>query len=299
MNGLAPHLGEICALLTAIMWATAVILFKKSGEAVHPLALSLFKSALSILLLLITMNAMGLDILRRTPSSEYLLLLASGILGIGMADTLFFSSLNILGAGLSAIVGCLYSPFIIGLSILFLGESLTPLQVLGVVMILSAVLAISFEKNTCTPRGKTLAFGIALGALALATNAIGIVMIKPMLSQSPLFWVMAVRTIGGGLFVAIVVSLLKDRRSVLASLVNRGQRRYTVLGSLMGGFGAMILWLAGMKFTQASTAAALNQTSNIFVFTFAAIFLREPITRQRVIGIVLGVAGAFLVTFGS
>ena len=52
-----------------------------------------------------------------------------------------------------------------------------------------------------------------------------------------------------------------------------------------------------MKFTQASIAASLNQTSNIFVFIFAAWFLREPISRTRVIGIILGVAGALIVTF--
>jgi drug/metabolite transporter (DMT)-like permease len=50
-----------------------------------------------------------------------------------------------------------------------------------------------------------------------------------------------------------------------------------------------------MKFTQASTAAALNQTSSIFVFIFAALLLKEKITTARLIGIVLGVAGTFLV----
>jgi drug/metabolite transporter (DMT)-like permease len=60
----------------------------------------------------------------------------------------------------------------------------------------------------------------------------------------------------------------------------------------------MVLWLAGMKYTQAATAAALNQTSNIFIFIFAAILLKERITAVRLVAIGLGVAGALLVTFG-
>ena len=48
----------------------------------------------------------------------------------------------------------------------------------------------------------------------------------------------------------------------------------------------------------ASTAAALNQTSNIFVFIFAALMLKEAINREKIIGIVMGMAGVFLVTFG-
>jgi drug/metabolite transporter (DMT)-like permease len=54
-----------------------------------------------------------------------------------------------------------------------------------------------------------------------------------------------------------------------------------------------------MKFTQASTAAALNQTSNIFVFIFAALVLKEKITKIRVAAISLGIAGAFVVMFGG
>ena len=69
-------------------------------------------------------------------------------------------------------------------------------------------------------------------------------------------------------------------------------------GSFAGGYLAMVFWLAGMKFTFASIAAALNQTSNIFVFIFAALLLKEKVTAVRVAAIVLGVGGALLVTFG-
>ena len=66
---------------------------------------------------------------------------------------------------------------------------------------------------------------------------------------------------------------------------------------MVGGYLAMMLWLGGMKYTQASVAAALNQTTNVFLFILAGWVLKEAITRQRAVGIVLGVGGAFLVTF--
>ena len=71
-----------------------------------------------------------------------------------------------------------------------------------------------------------------------------------------------------------------------------------VSGSFIGTYIALLLWLAGMKFTQTSTAAALNQTSNIFVFIFAGMFLKETIDSKRIIAITMGIAGTFLVTFG-
>jgi drug/metabolite transporter (DMT)-like permease len=114
-------MGEALALLCAIAWAVAVILFKKSGETVHPVGLNFFKNLLAIVFLAPTIYVFGGTILHPAPASCYIVLLLSGALGIGIADTLFFKSLNALGAGLSAIVVCMYSPFIIALSFLYLG----------------------------------------------------------------------------------------------------------------------------------------------------------------------------------
>jgi drug/metabolite transporter (DMT)-like permease len=113
-----PYLGEMLALLTAITWSFGVILFKKSGETVHPIALNLFKNILAMTLLLPTMYLFGETLILPAPKKDYLLLLISGALGIGICDTLFFKSLNLVGAGMSAIIDCLYSPLTIGLSML-------------------------------------------------------------------------------------------------------------------------------------------------------------------------------------
>ena len=51
MLGTITYFGEAMALLSAIVWALAVILFKKSGEVVHPVGLNLSKNALAAVLL--------------------------------------------------------------------------------------------------------------------------------------------------------------------------------------------------------------------------------------------------------
>ena len=126
-----PYFGETLALSTAVIWSVAVILFKKSGETVNPLGLNLFKNTLTMLMIPPTMLIFGQTLLLPVPLYDYLLLMLSGVLGIGIADTLFFKSLNILGAARSAIVDCLYSPVIILLSIFWLGERLTFTQAVG------------------------------------------------------------------------------------------------------------------------------------------------------------------------
>ncbi len=290
-------MGEIFALSTAIIWAFAVILFRKSGETVHPIALNSFKNLLAVVLILPTMWLFGEKLIHPLPATDYLLLLASGAIGIGLSDTLFFRSLNLLGAGLSAIVDCLYSPFIILLSVVWLTESLNLWQVAGVLMIISAVLTVTREKKHGNISARDLTWGIIWGAAAMALMAVGIVMIKPLLERSPLLWATEVRLVGGVAILGLVLLVHPGRRAVVNSLLKSRNWKFTLSGSFLGAYLSMILWLAGMKFAPASIAAALNQTSNIFVFVLAAIFLREPINLQRGVGITLAVAGVFLVMF--
>jgi len=292
------HFGEFLALLTAITWALAVILFKKSGENVNPLALNYFKNILALTLFIPTSLLMGITIFRPVPAQEYWMLIISGILGIGIGDTLFLKSLNLLGAGLQAIINCLYAPSIIFLSILYLNETMTPWQVIGSVLIISAVLVATTKKGKGNVSNRDLIIGISLGVIASLVSAMSIVMIKTLLERSPVVWVTQVRLTGGIGLLTLILLFHPKRGRILSSLRSPGSWGYTLSGSFMGAYMAMLLWLAGMKYTKASIASVLNQTSNIFVFVFAAWLLREPINLQRMIGIILGVGGAILVTFG-
>jgi len=244
------------------------------------------------------MMIMGETLFRDAPAAEYGLLLLSGALGIGIGDTLFFKGLNYLGAGLSAIVICLYSPVIIVLSLIFLGECLSFWQIVGALVIISAVMIASFERDTNGIDRATIIKGIAYGAAAQLVNGIGIVMIKPLLDRSPLLWVTEVRIIGGAIVLALILLVHRRRRSIIVSIFSRHRWGYTLSGSFTGAYVAMMLWLGGMKLTQASTASALNQTSNVFIFIFAWLILKEPVSQLRLIGIMAAVGGALMVTFG-
>ena len=172
------------------------------------------------------------------------------------------------------------------------------LQIAGSVMIISAVLAATTKKAQGTVSPRNVILGILLGLGGSLGSAVGIVMIKPLLERSPLLWVSEIRLIGGIASLALVFLLHPRRKDILMSLHSRQSWGYTLCASFTGTYVSMLLWLAGMKYAQASVASALNQTANIFVFILATLFLREPANLQRIIGIILGVSGAMLVTFG-
>ena len=290
--------GEIFALMTAVLWAFAVVMFKKSGERVHPIMLNLFKDCLGFVLLLPTAYLFGQDLLRSAPTDEWLLLIVSGIIGIGIADTFYFMALNRLAAGLTAIVACLYSPSIITMSLIFLGEDLTTLQIIGAGLIVFAVLSGVTRKGLPNLSRKDLILGIIFGMIAVLANGSAIVMIKPLLERSPLLWVTEVRLLAGIVGLVVVLLIMPNTRTIYRSLYSAGSWRYTITGSFVGVYLAMVFWLAGMKWAKASIASALNQTANLFIVIFAALILKEAITARRAVGILLGVTGAILVSLG-
>lgn len=297
--GNIPHLGEILALASAVVWAVAVILFRISGKTVSPFALNLFKNTVALLLFLPLLPLLGKPFLPAASAADYALLLFSGFLGIAVSDTLFFTALNLLGASLLAIVDCVYSPFIIILSYVFLGERLNPWQFLGVLLIAAAIAVMGWKstgENGKLPR-RDLFRGTVLGILAMLTVAVGIVMIKPMLAHTDVFWATAMRLVGGIGGLVLALPFHPRRRAVLAPLLDVSQWKVLVPASVLGSFFSLLFWVAGMKFTLASIAAVLNQMNVIFVFILAAVFLREKATPWKIAAVALAFIGAFLASF--
>jgi drug/metabolite transporter (DMT)-like permease len=294
-----PHLGEILALASAVVWAVAVILFRISGKDVHPIGLNLFKNLFALLLLLAVMPVLHKPLFPDATLTQTGLLLLSGFLGIAVSDTLFFMSLNILGASLAAIVDCFYSPFVIILSYAFLSERLNGWQLSGVLLIITAVLTIARKSRGEDERisRKDLIRGIILGVLAMLFVAVGIVLVKPMLAGVGIFWATGVRLVGGTLGVLAFLLLHPKRREVLRPLFDLSNWKAMVPASFLGSFLSLLFWMGGMKFAFASVAAILNQMNTIFIFILATIFLKEKATPWKIVAVFLAFIGAFLASY--
>ena len=289
-------MGEFFSLAAAVVWGCAVIFLKKSGETVSPFDLNLFRVGISSPLLVLVVIAARQPLWPAVPIGDYLILFASGIIGIAISDTLFHLSLNRIGAGIAAIVDSLYSPFVVLIAFLMLGERLGARQFAGMALVLTGVLVAARHDP---PKGVTrrqIAVGIVVGVFAMATVAFGIVIAKPVLSRSPVLWATAMRQIGA-LAVMLPAAVVSPRRRATFSTFRPSARwKYSVPGTLLGSFLALICWIAGMKYTMAGAAAILNQTSTIYVLLLAAIFLKEPLTRRKVIASVVARAGIVIIT---
>ncbi len=260
------------------------------------MALNLFKCTVTLILLIPTLLLCGIDLFPEKPAYDWIMFCVSGLLGIALADTLFFMALSRLGAGMIAIVDCLYLPIVIFISFVFLDEILGIKGLFGATLVVIAIFVGSVSKKGITVTGIDFFFGIILGIFAIILIAGSIVMLKKLLEDTNVLWASFARVLAGTLGLYLIVLLSPGRKKLLAELYPSKTWFSALPASVAGNYIAMIAWLAGMKYTMVSIAAVLNQLSTVFIFILAAIFLKEPVTLPRVSATILAVSGAILAT---
>ncbi|MFA4948120.1 MAG: DMT family transporter [Candidatus Krumholzibacteriia bacterium] len=291
-------MGMFFALLTAVMWAAAIIFLKRSGETIPPFALNVFRVGLSSVLLVPTVIIAGQEIFYPAPLRDYLILFASGVVAIAISDTFLLMALNRLGAGIMAIVDCLYAPFIVFFAFIMLGERLGVWQWAGMALVIVGVLIAARHEPPRGTTAKQLLVGSLCGVVAMTTVAFGIVLAKPVLERSPILWATTMRQIGALIVMIPAALILPGRRRIFGLFRPARNWKYSVPATLLGSYLALIFWIGGMKYSLAGPAAILNQTSSIYVLIFASIFLKEPFTTRKVIASVLAMGGIAMVTLG-
>lgn len=287
-NGMG--IGEAFSIGSALAWSGGVIVYKRLGETLPPLQLNLLKNLIVLALIVPTLMLMpGFAWPTLTPAA-LALTLVSGALGIAVADTLYFRALNALGAARMGVMGNLYSPFVIVLSFLFLSERLTPLQGVGFVLVSVGVLIVSRQAAEKILTPAQLRRGLMYGAGAVLLMAVAIVMVKRVLEGQPLLWVVALRLLGGVLGL-IAIFAWRGEPLLLPHPAPRVRWRVLLFGAFLGQYVSMVLWLAGYKYTKASVAAILNETSSIFIVLLAWLFLHEGMSTRKLVGVACTLSG--------
>jgi drug/metabolite transporter (DMT)-like permease len=285
-------MGELLALLTALLYSSAVIFYKKSVVAATPFALNLFKNSAAWILLAVTSLLLGQTALSSIAPRDLAIMLASGAVGIGVSDTLFLMTLKKLGASRTALVDCLYSPFVILFSFLTFGDTLTPHVIVGGLLIVGSVLVSSRRGFGFPMQRRDFWMGSLLGAAAMATVAYAVIMVRPMLHTYPLTLMNAIRMTGGLLVLLVALPFRADRKSVIGILKPHAAWKWMLPGSFLGSYLSIMTWLAGFKYSQAGVVALLNQTSTVFIILFAWLFLKEPMTRTKSVAAGMAFTGA-------
>jgi len=286
--------GQFCALACAVAWSFAVILLRRSGETLPAFELNLVKNLIGFLLLIPTLAlTVGLD-WPEYPLKEVGIALLSGVLGIAVGDAWYLRALNLMGASRTAIVASLFSPFVIMLSVTFLGERLAGWQLAGFFVVMAGILLVNWSRAPVGLEVPKLRKGIAYAAGGVFLMAVGIVMVKEILETRPFLWTVELRLLGGVGGMLIYIGLGRGWKSMKAHFRKPQPWVWIIAGGFLSSYLSMLFWLAGYKLIPASQASVLNESAAAWIVLFAWLFLKEPISVRKIAGLLLTFSGVVL-----
>jgi DME family drug/metabolite transporter len=293
-------IGELAALGAAISWTISAMLYGKALQQTKPISANIVRlSCTSAVLLIILAVAAGFGALPTLRLDIAALAAISGIVGLGLGDTLYMVSLKLIGVARAVPITCTYPLFNLLWAVFFIGEKVTLPLVLGVVIIFLGIWLLSHEKENSDSQGQSkFVFKGVVAALATAVLwSVSIAMMGIAVMKTPsLNDALIINTIRTATIAALLLALspmidrqrnfLKMKRSTVATLI---------IGGLVAlGLGWFFLAYSFIGIPE-SQAVPISSTTPLFSTLVAVVLLREKVTARNVLGSIIVVIGIFLV----
>lgn len=287
-------MGDLYAVITAICWSSAVIFFDISTKNFTAIQLNVLKNFIGVFGFILTIVLFSIPSPNFSQQDIFTLAL-SGFLGILIADGLFLESLRRLGSGISAVVSTIYTPTVFIIAFILFNETINLHSYIGGVLVLGGI-TISVFQPPKTIKKRDLYIGILFGIMANILTAYSVLIIKPIMKNNSVIYVALYRFSIGFIF-GILINILKSGIKQVIQKFKQGlTNQYVILGAFLGTYLSVIFWLAGYKYTLAGRAAIYNQLSTVFIIILARVFLKEPMTSKKIIGVSLAIFGAMIVS---
>lgn len=292
-----PFAGEIAALLAALIWAVATMIYARTGNRAPALFLNLVKGSVAVAMLCLTVLALG-EAPPRLTLSQWLWLAGSGIVGISIGDSAYFSAIKRIGPSQTLLVESLAPPLTGVLALVFLHEAIGFWAWAGIFLTMSGILWVVTEHQPQKPRISLP--GLAFATLAALCQAGGMVMSRQVMVSSEItpLWAALIRLAAASLVLWTLLPIFKPhivlRRDSWQAI---GQARngwpFFILAVFLGTFLGIWLQQAALKLTSAAIAQTLISVSPLFALGLAAM-RGHKVSRRSLVGALVTLAGVAL-----
>jgi drug/metabolite transporter (DMT)-like permease len=288
-----PYVGEICALLTAAFWSCSSLVFSAASARVGSVLVNISRLFLALIYLSVLLLIFRIDPYVTTAQATNLAI--SGVIGLAIGDSFLFRAYRQIGPRLSMLVMSIAPAIAAVLAFFVLGERLSLLGVLGIVVTVSGVGIVVNERRLGPARATPdLAIGLFSAGVAAVCQGVGLIFAKMAFMEGPINgFVAATVRIVSSLVVLLPVVLLLGRLThplrVFAS--DRKAFGLTALGSVLGPFLGISFSLMAVAFTQVGVAATLMATVPILMLPLVRYLYKEQLSWKAIGGASIAVGG--------
>ncbi|MCM2359246.1 MAG: DMT family transporter [Geobacteraceae bacterium] len=285
----------LAALGSAASWSLGAVLFKGLGESLSSFAMTLVKGGVSVFLLgALTLLTGGYA---NIGGEAYLYLILSGILGIALSDTFFFSALKEVSPQTITLLFTFGQVVTVLLAVLLLGETL-PLQGWGGIALIITGITIGMFPGFAE-KGQSSLRGIVFGLISILLMSFSVILTKKGLAEVSTLYATFLRMLAGTLGMLLVgIATRRLGGWVTPFRDPRLMTRFT-LSVCVITFGGFWLAIVAFKYTSVAVANSLISTEPIFVLPVAALLLKEKVTVHAVAGAVIATVGVIVLCTGG
>ncbi len=299
-----PNLiGETAAILTSCLWTFNSLLFASAGKRIGSFSVNAYRIIIAVGLIAVAHTILLGALLPAATSEQWFWIGMSGIVGLGIGDFGLFAALVIMGPRRSVLVMALSPIFASIGAYLMLGEIVSPLAIVGIVITLAGIAVVILEREEYSEEesiSKRLRiWGVFLALIGAIGQGIGLVLAKKgiyldlNMVMNPLSAAL-MRMMMGALFVwvcALVAGKLPELRKALK---NRKGIKYTAAGAFIGPFIGVTLSMVAVAYTQAGIAQTLMSLMPVLIIPVVWVLYGQRTSWRGILGAVVAVIGVAL-----
>jgi DME family drug/metabolite transporter len=294
-------IGELAALGAAISWAVAPILYRNALVNTNPISANIVRCVTNGIVLTVFLVVLGLtNVLTSLPPWVLILTIISGIIGLGVGDTLYMWGLKTLGVSRAVPLASTYPLFGLIWAVWLLGQPLSAISITGAFIILLGIWLLSRRNQAeiTSPKGKMVLLGVVASLGTAIVWSVSLTMMNVVVSSS-------VNCLGiNYTIVTLRIDSIAVLLTALSPFIDRGKgflkiskKAIVVLcagGLIANGLG-WILMNYSFFFTSETQAVPISSTSPLFAALAGFLFFQEKATLSTILGVISIVVGIILI----
>ncbi len=302
--------GELLSLLVAVMWTFTALFAEVASKRMGTLVLNVWRMLLTILLLgIVLWWTCGKPWPQYASTDVWKWFLASGFMGFVFGDYCLFNAYIVMGSRFGQLFMTLASPFAAIAAWFMMGETMSLLALLGMIVTLSGIgISIMGKDDAGARHLKLPRKGVLLGIGAGMGQGIGLVLSKQGLmhyaAEIPAeatdvaammpFAGTQIRAIMGLIGFGATLLFLGKWRNMLRFFTDVRGAAAAMGAILLGPFFGVSLSLMAVGMTNTGVAQTLMSLTPILILWPSRMMFGTKVSMQEVVGAVIAVTGASL-----
>lgn len=291
-------LGVLAGLGSTTIWAYSLVLFERGLTAYGAFTCNLFKACVGAALFWLVVVAGGTDgDFGFGGGFALAMLVVSGMVGMAFGDYAYFACIGHLGVRQAALIQGTGPVFLLAWSAANPHERLGPNQLLGVLLVVTGVSAVTWMQRSRRGEGRGRPLrGFAWGIGAALGQAGGILLTDQALEEFDLATGSAVR-LTGAIVGLIALQVLRRRlRATVTVLIATGTWKMLALPSVLATFVGIYFMMIAIRNCPPPVAGAVLSTTPITILPFAHYLRGERISTGVILATGVAVAGVALIS---